>query len=279
MKKRQKQAHKSRHKRAKARKHRAIIHKTLESHPKFEPEIKSKAGDILKYIQHLNPKNKRHQQYVFQIVVRVSHKNQKPHLISQLERIVCYFDAANFRDNLLSGNFQVVASVLQLGNDEIDNIPNTSRFNWLEKIAGLVWPLRNDFPNKKLALLFESSCRAVRSDDYAPNNQDAPISEERLKEFAEASLHLPIFTICPPDAGQKKIASYRKRFDTIIKECKESVKRKPGDLKREYDEKHDEAIELELKNKSHRYIAELLDVPIERIRSWWLKSPKYYPKS
>lgn len=246
---------------------------------KLERQSKSKPGNILDYIQHLNPESKEHQQYMFQIVTRVSTKAQKAHLISQLERIVCYFDAASFRDNLLSGNFQVVASVLQLGNDEIDNIPNTSRFNWLEKIAGLVWPLRNDIPNKKIALLFESSCRAVRPDDWTPTDRDVPITEEKLEEFARASLHLPVFSIYPPDADPDKVSSYRKKLDTIIKECKESVKRQPGDLKREYEEKHDESIELQLKGKSHRYIAELLDVPIERIRSWWLKSPKYRSKS
>lgn len=246
-----------------------------------------KAGDVLNYITHLNPKNKRHQQYFFQIVARVSTEGQRNHLIPQLGRLHCYADIYNLR--VLPKDFRVVASLIQLDEFELETseslkLISESQYGWLADIAGRMLPLKTYFPDMKFALLFESSCRVVRSDNYK-ENRDAPITEEKLKEVVEIA-HFPIFTMYPPDASQPEIASYRANFELLLKEHRESLGIKspkpakcPGDLKREYDEKHNKSIELQLEDKSHRYIAELLDVPIERIRSWWLKSPKYYPKN
>jgi len=173
-------------------------------------QTKSEAGNILDYIQHLNPESKEHQQYTFQIVLRESTKAHKKFLKSQFERVSCYVELYGLRDRIIPKYFRVIASVIQPENKKIE-FYNESQFSWLAHIAGSVWSLKYYFPDMKIALLFESRCRAIRPDDWESNNRDAPISKRKLEEFAKASLHLPIFTIFPPEFPQDKIESLKRK--------------------------------------------------------------------
>jgi len=133
----------------------------------------------------------------------------------------------------------------------------------------------------KFAFLFECVDRAIRSDDYdCRNNKDAPLTEEELKMFREVMRPFPgirpfpAITICHPLDTFDEIDSWRKKYGAGFKPIK-----LPITLTQEYEMFHDESIELQLEGKSHREISELTGIPIERIRSWWLKCPQYYPKN
>lgn len=251
-------------------------------------QTKPIAGDVpeyyRKYIHSLNPRDKRHQQYVFQIVARESTEAQRKNLIPQLDRMHCYLDVFGFQERIMPKDFRVVASVLQSDEFELElsekfKLIDKSQYGWLADIAGRMLPLETYFPDMKFALLFESTCRVVRPDDYTKENKDAIITEQKLKQVAEIA-HFPIFTICPANLTQAEIQSYRKKFDFILKEHRELLKRQPGDLKREKDEKQDEVIRLEIENKkTHREISEETGIPLPRVCSWWRKDPQYFPKS
>lgn len=248
------------------------------------------AGDVTKYFQQYDPRNKRHQHYVFVPIPRVSHTDQLENY--SLEEQFWTMRKYAFENHLklypIDHRIQC-SSMWRKESKEFfqknfekypKSCPNPKiykpHYEILKDIVHRVWLSKEQNPTVKYALLFLSVNRALRSDKYSKYNKDAKLISEELGMFLSVTKPFPSFVICNPLWSDAEVDSWRKEYGVVIES---EQPRQRGDLKREYDKKHDKSIELQLEDISHRDISEQLGVPIERIRSWWLKSPKYRPKN
>ncbi|NQT03674.1 MAG: hypothetical protein HQ580_16715 [Planctomycetes bacterium] len=237
-------------------------------------QVKPKAGNILKYIQQYDPEH--HQHLKFMLVARVSTEAQarKGYLDNQMQRLKRFADINNLKC-LIDLCFIVSAfwtkeqkeKAIELYKYDPEFFAYDPRgydkphYHQLESLVSMM----KARPNR--AFLFESTCRAIRSDNYSFENKDAPISEDELKEFAVVLDGIPVITILHPEATFQEVQSWR-----ISQEGHSHPNKSAGWTKRRYKIYHPKVIKHRAKGLSYGKIAKQLNLPIELVRSWCLKA-------
>lgn len=243
---------------------------------KLKRQTKPKADDVLKYIQHFS--KERHQHYKFMLVARVSSWEQVKlgYLDSQLYRLrrfakengldvltdVCIVNSAFWtkeRKKIEINKFQTDPELFPFD----PRLYDKPHYFDLEEI---LVPIMKS--GKDGAFLFESACRAIRSDNYSFENKNAPLTEDELKEFSCVVSPIPVITICHPEATFQEVDSWRKMYDGSSRRPNKSK----GWTKRRYKKYHPRVIKHRAKGWSYGEIAKEENLPIELVRSWCRKA-------
>ena len=248
----------------------------------FARQRRNPPGDILQYIQHFS--KELHGHLYFKLIARVSSVAQARDgsLSSQIYRLNKFVIEKNLltfpdiifivKSSIWTGARKDLAEQRFQTNSELYPDPKYYKPHY-RQLELIVWAMK-DFPtSENTAFLFESTDRAIRSDDYSFEDKDSPITEDELKVFAKIMHPFPVITICHPLATFAEIDSWRKTYGESSCRPNKSV----GWRLRRKDKYHDEVIRLKFdEGLSYQQVFEKLEREVKKscIELWCQKYRK-----
>lgn len=202
--------------------------------------------------------------------VSFRHQKKKGYLDSQVERMKTVLELAELSDRM----YPIEKMTCSAFDSESHKAPpgySKPHYPRLEKIA-FEMKQREKIDQVKIALVFESVDRAIRPDDYATDDRDTIITEEKFKEFAEITQHLRCLVVCSPDCCERDVAFYR----TIPNRFNKKYPGWKADRKRIMEPMVLNLRRIEGKDHKPKYsygqIATMLNLSIDLVRSWCRKA-------